>query len=643
MSKVNKEVDEILNTALKLYQTESKYVDYGTEKMFFFDVCFLAACKLLNGDIEKDYDFMLPSETAIDNMFMSEFGNLDDIELTRVTLKETKDILLPVFSIIEKEQKNEYDFYDFVYGMYMHDPTAFRSALSSLALNTNEKYESTYAYQLMANRSIANIKNVIEECSDEVKDFLYKLNTLYYDVDDIEELLQTQAESDGTYLGICFIAALWQVPRYQEILKADGLNERRLNYYLGKYGITDTDAFISFEKVAITKSFQKTISPILYNQKDPKNTSLEDLVEAIYKEYRYDMNKLFEEVLDTNNFFNTRIAKLLFSEDQKQDFEKIKEKQKHIEYIEDMETLQSYGVFLDELDYPSNPAIGREKEIKEVLITLLTPEKSAMIVGEAGVGKTALAEGIAYKLKKGKVPKQLRDTKILKVTASKLVEGAKYVGVFEARMEELFSILKKYPNIILNIDEIHTAIGLGQGSHGNLDFANILKPYLDRGQVRLIASTTDYEYEEIVNGDEAFRRRFEKVEVKEPNDETLHKILDKRIDVLEENYDIGFNFDYETRKTIINEIIKLTNKSHRVYNDNQNNPDLSISIISKTFAYAAYDGKDNVEVDDIINAIDDSNRIYDEAKVMTKNHLRKIEPLKEKPKTKIIKLDFLQD
>ena len=163
----------------------------------------------------------------------------------------------------------------------------------------------------------------------------------------------------------------------------------------------------------------------------------------------------------------------------------------------DLNNLDVDYEFLTNKNYLSNPAIDCEEEIEELEIALLTPSKSAILVGPPGVGKTAITEGLAYRISKGQVPPALQNKQILKINTSSLVRGCTLVGMFEAKVEKLMQYLSENPDTILFVDEIHTAIGAGLGSKGNLDLANIMKPYIDRGQVKVIGATTEEEYEEV--------------------------------------------------------------------------------------------------------------------------------------------------
>ena len=186
--------------------------------------------------------------------------------------------------------------------------------------------------------------------------------------------------------------------------------------------------------------------------------------------------------------------------------------------------IKNYGEDLTKREYVTNPAIGREKEIGEIILSLITPDKSALLVGKPGIGKTAIVEGLGYKIQKGDVPDALKGWSIIKINISSLLGSNTINGTTESRMELLLQELKNLNNIILFIDEIHLLVNRTQ-SNTNIDFANMLKPFLDRGTIKMIGATTTEEYEHYILRDRAFLRRFQKIEVLETDKDTTVQIL----------------------------------------------------------------------------------------------------------------------
>ena len=169
------------------------------------------------------------------------------------------------------------------------------------------------------------------------------------------------------------------------------------------------------------------------------------------------------------------------------------------------------------------PLIGRRAEIDTMIRVLGKKTKNnPLLIGEPGVGKSALAEGLAARIARGDVPPMLRDTQICALDMAQVIAGSKYRGEFEERIKRVLSCVQEMGNVILFIDEMHTLIGAGSSSEGGMDAANILKPALARGEVRVIGATTYKEYRKYVEKDAALARRFQRIDVREPDrDETL--------------------------------------------------------------------------------------------------------------------------
>ena len=173
-----------------------------------------------------------------------------------------------------------------------------------------------------------------------------------------------------------------------------------------------------------------------------------------------------------------------------------------------------------------DPLIGRDQEIERVIQVLCRRRKNnPLLIGEAGVGKTAIAEGLAKRILDGEVPDVLADSTIHSLDMGALLAGTKYRGDFEKRLKGILAQLRKEPNAILFIDEIHTIIGAGATSGGVMDASNLIKPMLSSGELRCIGSTTYSEYRSIFEKDRALARRFQKIDVTEPTVEEAVRIL----------------------------------------------------------------------------------------------------------------------
>ncbi len=188
-----------------------------------------------------------------------------------------------------------------------------------------------------------------------------------------------------------------------------------------------------------------------------------------------------------------------------------------------------------------DPLIGRDEELNRVIQTLSRRRKNnPLLVGEAGVGKTAIAEGLAYRIEEGQVPEVIADAVVYSLDLGSLLAGTKYRGDFEKRLKALLAELEKEKHAVLFIDEIHTIIGAGAASGGVMDASNLLKPLLSSGKLKCIGSTTFQEFRGIFEKDRALARRFQKVDVPEPSVEDTIKILQGLKTRFEEHHELRY-------------------------------------------------------------------------------------------------------
>ncbi|HTJ06774.1 MAG TPA: Clp protease N-terminal domain-containing protein, partial [Caldimonas sp.] len=188
-----------------------------------------------------------------------------------------------------------------------------------------------------------------------------------------------------------------------------------------------------------------------------------------------------------------------------------------------------------------DPLIGRELEVERVIQILCRRRKNnPLLVGEAGVGKTAIAEGLAWRITQSEVPEVLAESTVYALDMGALLAGTKYRGDFEQRLKGVLKNLKDQPNAILFIDEIHTLIGAGAASGGTLDASNLLKPALSTGAMKCIGATTFTEYRGIFEKDAALSRRFQKVDIVEPSIEQTVEILKGLKSRFEEHHSVKY-------------------------------------------------------------------------------------------------------
>ena len=225
-------------------------------------------------------------------------------------------------------------------------------------------------------------------------------------------------------------------------------------------------------------------------------------------------------------------------------------------------------------DLSDNFVVGREKEIDLITETLLRKNKNnPLLIGDAGVGKSAIVEELARRIKKGDVPNALKNKKIISIEMSSLVAGTKYRGEFEEKLNKIIKEVENNPEIILFIDEIHTLSNAG-GAEGAINASDILKPYLARGKIKVIGATTTNEYNKFIAKDKALSRRFDLIKINEPSiDETIN-ILSKIKPSFEHHYNIKISEEN------IRQIVDLTNK----YILDRFNPDKSIDLLDSVCA-----------------------------------------------------------
>lgn len=267
--------------------------------------------------------------------------------------------------------------------------------------------------------------------------------------------------------------------------------------------------------------------------------------------------------------------------------------------------LDNYGENFQEKDYITNPAIGRDEQIKQLILILLTPDKSAILVGKPGVGKTAVVEGLAYRIQKQEVPDILKDYQVIKVNTSALL-GVDPVTK-ESKVQNLLDELKEKSKLILFIDEVHTLMG----SKGEaLDFANMFKPALGRGDVKVIGATTSEEYERYVLRDKAFVRRFQKIEVSEPTREENIEILLGTLPKIEKRTNAKMLYTGYIKRKIMEFITDITSEYKRIYEIGSRYPDVSLTIIQEAFSNALFSNRNEVNIMDFRKAIENSKNIY---------------------------------
>ena len=280
-----------------------------------------------------------------------------------------------------------------------------------------------------------------------------------------------------------------------------------------------------------------------------------------------DLPKIYNEILNTINEIENATG-----------FSNESSKNKKNESSKNNTVLKQFGEDLTKKaeNGKLDPVIGREEEIQKVIQILSRRMKNnPCLIGESGVGKTAVVEGFAQKMINGDIPENLKDKKVISLDISGMVAGAKYRGDFEERIKKVLDEVKKSGNIILFIDEIHTIVGAGS-AEGAIDAANILKPMLARGEVQVIGTTTIDEYRKYIEKDSALERRFSPVNIKEPSNEDTVLILEGLRDKYEAHHNVK----------ITDEAIKTAVELSSRYINNRFLPDKAIDLIDEAASKA---------------------------------------------------------
>lgn len=264
--------------------------------------------------------------------------------------------------------------------------------------------------------------------------------------------------------------------------------------------------------------------------------------------------------------------------------------------------LSRYADEMTATKYITDPAIARDEEIKNLILVLLTPEKSALLVGKPGIGKTAIVEGLAFRIQYGVVPNVIKGYRIFRINTVALL-GNDNDG--DNRVLKLVQELNAMDKVILFIDEIHTLIG-----DGRLDLANMFKEGLSRGSIKIIGATTTYEYEHYILRDKAFMRRFDKVDVAEPTEEQCVQILLKTLPKIEYQTGVRLAYTEFQRENICKFIVGMTSEFKRVYEISSRYPDIALVLLRQMFSNAIYENRNTVGFKNIYDAIRTTKVVY---------------------------------
>jgi len=292
-------------------------------------------------------------------------------------------------------------------------------------------------------------------------------------------------------------------------------------------------------------------------------------------------------------------------------------------------SIYEHGILLNNKVNKEEIVIGREKEIDLIIETLLRKNKNnPLLIGKAGVGKTAIVEELVRKINAKNVPPELQNKNIVMLEMGALVAGTKYRGEFEERLNKIITEIKSAKNIILFIDEVHTIVGAG-GAEGAIDASNILKPYLARSDLKCIGATTINEYNKHIAKDKALNRRFQVINIDEPNKEETEFILDKI------KYIYANHHDIKITKKNIKSIVDYADK----YIRDRNNPDKCIDVLDSVCAKVKIRNNQSLIIND---KQEELNKIKNKKqKAIIKQKYDEAFKLKKQEKNLIIELENL--
>lgn len=330
-----------------------------------------------------------------------------------------------------------------------------------------------------------------------------------------------------------------------------------------------------------TLGFQRVLQRAVFHVQSSgkKEVTGANVLVAIFSEQEsqavYVLKKQNVARIDVVNFISHGISKV--SGENEQDETDTEQHEESGEEASSPKPLEVYATNLNEQARQGriDPLIGRDKELNRVIQILSRRRKNnPLLVGEAGVGKTAIAEGLAKRIVDGHVPDVISDAVVYSLDLGALLAGTKYRGDFEKRFKALLKELKRQQHAILFIDEIHTIIGAGSASGGVMDASNLLKPLLSSGEIRCIGSTTFTEFRGIFEKDSALARRFQKIDVVEPSVEDTYQILKGLRPQFEKHHDVSYT----------DEALRSAAELASRYINDRHMPDKAIDVIDEAGA-----------------------------------------------------------
>lgn len=542
---------------------------------------------------------------CISNMFLLP-ERISSFKNDELYLKYIKKLIEERGNVSFPEKKEDYDHYfqdclslknQMIHNHPDFDETAWLNYTIRLLENLKPPYYDTYSSTLLSLEACFSCEELFEKT---LKAFY---SVMIRSSEEKQDFIKTIAE-----YGLSFKKELeHNEPLLAGILVEDlSLFSQEKNFWLTNLIplIYDTESFSPNEidsKIVLTDFLEKELHFLKnLNQKQQDDETFEDLTSmnlssylANRSLYLYDRQKAISSDISWKAGTDRNLKNQIIQSD----------------------FLNTYAYNMNTRNYITNPAIGREQELSDLELILISPKKSPVLIGEAGVGKTSVVEGLAYKLQRGEVPDLLKNKKIFKLTTTSLLSGTKYVGEMEERMKKLMDELEKQSDVILFIDEIHTIVGAGSTENSNNDISNMLKPYIDRGDIKIIGATTSQEYMQFLVPDKALSRRFYPITIEEPDEEMTMKILKGTLPSIEYETKVNLDFSEKELNSLLHTLITLSIPDNQPEDRYTRRPELPLTLLEMAFSYAALNSRQAVSREDFAQAVCHTNLLKKEIRL----------------------------
>lgn len=373
---------------------------------------------------------------------------------------------------------------------------------------------------------------------------------------------------------------------------------RLLHHNSPRIRISNPNEIVTMQEVM--EVITNTVMTVLSAGRNTQDTSASDLMHTILDKYYSKLDYVSEIIDQSDPALRQKLVDAFANNDSVPGQKEVEEG----DFITDLTVEAAEGRI--------DPVIGRDTEILEITEVLSRKKKNnAMLLGNPGVGKTAVVEGIALAIHEGNCHDVLKDKRVMVLDVAGMLAGSKYRGEFEERAKKSLEYLAAQGNCIIFIDEAHTFMGAGGSSQGGVDLGNIMKPMLARGELMCIAATTHEEYKATIEKDKAMVRRFQNYVINEPSYEDTKRIITKLIPIYEKFHKVSYDMD------TVDPMMQLAQR----YIQNRAFPDKAIDIMDACGAYCKIHDKDTVSLDDIHTIVARISKVPLKALTQTDNDI----------------------